>query len=96
MFWEILEVKNNMKDCEKRIEDVAKNFSNVFSEREMFVKGAKSDVAKEYWQQGMYSEQEVEELAKLAFSKALNIDGFNPNVGYNQQKFDEWFNNNKK
>ncbi len=81
-----------MKDYEKQIEEVAKNFSNIYSERELFIDGAKSEAAKEYWQQGMCSEEEVFILIEKIYRT-----GIYQRETYNKSmNLTEWFDNNKK
>ena len=59
-----------MNDLEKKIEEAAKKSSMDYDSRDYtydiakqeFIIGAKSPEAKEYWQQGMYTEEEVTTL----------------------------------
>lgn len=82
-----------MKDYEKQIEEAAIESSNgSWNESDWtsgFIYGAKSPEAKEYWQQGMYSEEEVKRLC----SKAWLIKGDINDLIY---QFDNWFEQNKK
>lgn len=61
------------KDLEKQIEIIADKFADaewrysngyVVAEavKQYFIAGAKSKAAKQYWQQGMYTEEEVKDL----------------------------------
>lgn len=71
-----------------------------------FVAGAKSEAAKEYWQQGMYSEEEVLKLIRQAFQGARTKRRAELKVGYDyvtglKRKYlypdaKEWFEQNKK
>ena len=101
-----------MKDLEKQIEEAANNFAtrnghfiiNPHNEAGIratikgFINGAKSLVAKEYWQQGMYSEEEVYKLIyqaeTIGFGNARRYD----EEGFQAEQIDirEWFNENKK
>ena len=64
-----------MKDLEKQIEEAGFQYNKrlynpeVSSEEaiyinleDAFIEGAKSEAAKEYWQQGMYSEEDLYEI----------------------------------
>lgn len=92
------------KDLEKKIEEAARIRSklkegfDVGEERyynsqaldnyHSFIEGAKSFEAKEYWQQGMYTEEEV----KALLNKYL-IEQCASKWDYSD---DEWFEQNKK
>lgn len=52
--------------------------------------GIKSDAAKEYWQRGMYSEEEVKKLCKYAMEFAQE------RREYAHELIEEWFEQNKK
>ena len=56
----------------------------------VFMAGAKSKAAKEYWQRGMYSEEEVKRLCKYAMEFAQE------RREYAYELIDEWFEQNKK
>lgn len=87
------------KDLEKKIEEVATkkyektrgSFSpgSKFLEK-VFVEGAKSSEAKEYWQQGMYTEEEVLNL----FNGSISVHCFDKR-GFTIS-FPRWFEQNKK
>lgn len=91
-----------MEDLEKKIEEAGLNFAtrdghftiNPLNEAGIratikgFEAGAKSPEVKEYWQQGMYSEEEVK---AILLELSCELDSIYP--------FDsliEWFNQNKK
>ena len=86
-----------MEDLEKQIEEAAEiEYSikdGLLSNRERdilrsaYIKGAKSEVTKQYWQQGMYSEEEVCRLLNQCNCLSKSIADFNEQ---------EWFENNKK
>ena len=91
-----------MKDLEKQIEEAAYNCSEDFRDSykrqtvriDSFITGAKSQAAKEYNQQGMYSGKEVRQLF---------IDGAEEFFSQNKVFGDfllkqdlEWFEQNKK
>lgn len=100
---------------EKKIEEVANN--HCLYERgncdeddrlcnlsdHMFVIGAKSDAAKEYWQKGMYTEEEVLLLLKRV-GKEISYpetyyepsDTDENNDKYFDSEIEDWFNQNKK
>jgi len=48
----------------------------------------KSEAAKEYWQQGMYTEKEMKELTNQAYLNGIKDIGLD--------KHNEWFEQNKK
>lgn len=80
------------KDLEKQIEEAAvKSIANDKATKQSpfscFINGAKSQEAKEYWQQGTYSEEEV---MKLCYS-AMKERDYTPYC-----VFQEWFEQNKK
>ena len=77
-----------MKDLEKQIKDAAYNFlvkvnQSPYYSKEAFIAGAKSEAAKEYWQQGMYSEEEVKKFLYNLWEA-------------DDDDFEKWFNENKK
>lgn len=86
---------------EKNIEKAAEYYSNIIESISMqsfnkiqcaddYIAGVKSEAAKEYWQKGMYSEDEVIEL----LSK-MDYCGWVGNfAGPDVRK--EWFEQNKK
>jgi len=51
-----------MKDYNKRIEEVAKNYSNNYDVRDAVIWGVNSEVAKEFHQQGMYTEEDIQSI----------------------------------
>lgn len=84
-----------MDELEKNIEIAALQFwrdnFDVESGREhgsesSFIAGAMSEEAKEYWQKGMWNNEEVLNLLYLAFGDKC----------YSQKRIKEWFENNKK
>ena len=89
-----------MKDLEKQIEQASKD---AFKASELFeaasphyengfIKGAKSEAAKAFHQQGMYSEEETEELLveyMLYCEECERKDSFPDNAR-------NWFETNKK
>lgn len=104
-----------MEELERKIEEVASNYAD----REIIVNeekdenyatmiyavkfGVKSEIAKQYWQQGMYSEEEVKQFviaALKATGKTIkatmkNIRS-NAYIEFNGDDFEEWFEQNKK
>ena len=78
-----------MKDYEKQIEEAAIESSNgAWNESDWtsgFIYGAISPEAKEYWQQGMYTEEDM----NLAFNAGkLSF--------YDGESFNSWIDQNKK
>lgn len=93
-----------MKELERKIEEAAEN--NVappdnywIPDREeriaisAFKKGAKSDEAKAYWQEGMYTEGEVKEMLNSLFFTEIYPDY---TIKWEQEDLDLWFEQNKK
>ena len=95
-----------MKDLEKQIEEASIKYIKTRYKRDDidrdakfgFINGAKSEAAKAFHQQGMYSEEEVKQLCsnaqlKYAFAtisdQPYSVDEFD-------KSFDYWFNQNKK
>ena len=90
-----------MNELEKKIEEAAdnhhyfginapigsRNRANFEQKKESFIAGAKSDAAKNYWQKGMYTEEEVKELFRKFVIENTNISLI---VAGN------WLNKNKK
>ena len=87
-------------DLEKQIEISADKFADsewrysngyIVAEavKQYFIIGAKSEAAKQYWQQGMYTEEEVKQMIVKFFNSCT--DSF-----INQYSFDKWFEQNKK
>lgn len=73
------------------IEEAAERYDFEGASREkVFCIGARSDEAKEFHQQGMYSEEEMKLLAWGAWYES----GFCPNSS--EENFDKWFELNKK
>lgn len=95
-----------MKDLEKQIEKAAKKdhpyngseFSwTIDDRRECFIEGAKSTAAKEYWQEGTYFKEDLNEAFKTGYNKAIssiNEDRFDEED--NAPTFEQWFNFYKK
>ena len=93
-----------MEDLEKHIEISADKFADsewrysngyIVAEavKQYFIVGAKSEAAKNFWQQGMYSEEEV----KGMIIKFYNSNTKHDQIGFiNQYSFDKWFEQNKK
>lgn len=86
-----------MKNLEKQIEKAAKKdhpyngseFSwTIDDRRECFIEGAKSTAAKEYWQEGMYSEEEVKVLIQKFNKEQCASTWFDDD--------EQWFEQNKK
>jgi hypothetical protein len=83
------------KDLEKQIEEAAENYCENFSHDYLwqqtniitFKKGVKSEVARQYWQQGIYTEEEVHRLLNQCNCLSKSIEDFNEQ---------EWFEQNKK
>ena len=92
-----------MKDLEKKIEEAAKKYSlrlgyhdEAFEDEEAFTIGALSHEAKEYWQQGMYTYQDLKDAFETVQKQAypsLSQDG-SLQVDHSES-FDEWFDSNK-
>ena len=84
-----------MKDLEKQIEEAVIKYPNEHTNQlpieVAFYDGAKSPEAKEYWQHGMYSEEEAKKLALLAAEYAQDY-----HMKFPYEWFDEWFEQNKK
>jgi len=100
-----------MKDLEKQIEEYASRFAELQSFKKdskiynvcsnSVIMGAKSQAAKEYWQQGMYSEKEVKELIfKLRGSRIIYENPLTDRpcstTNWTFHNFEEWFGQNKK
>lgn len=97
-----------MEDSEEQIERLALRLSNLqagFNRQEeeyyqsekvriydLTKQVVKSPEAKEYWQQGMYTEVEVLNL----FKQFRNDFSIHRNVQIMDFEFNEWFNQNKK
>lgn len=93
-----------MKDLEEQIEKAAK----LYAEENFHVltpslvaliyeDGAKSTAAKEHWQEGMYSKEDLNEAFKTGYNKAIssiNEDRFDEED--NAPTFEQWFNFYKK
>lgn len=62
-----------MKDLEKQIEDAAKKQEFVLNGNLVtaWVSGAKSLAAKDYWQQGMYDRNQLNEAIEAGINKGL-------------------------
>lgn len=82
-----------MEELEKKVEEAAKKYiKDYYSEQIMpkcvkdaFINGAKSPEAKEYWQKGMYSEEELLDLTdEFSWRHDKSVT------------FREWFNEHKK
>ena len=76
----------DMKDLEKQIEEFSYTNSTTYSEREAIVIGIKSEVAKEYHTQNMYTEEEVLTI----ISKLDEFDSMSSSW------LSAWFKKNKK
>lgn len=70
-------------------EDHFINFSGGSFEKDCWINGAKSLEAKQYWQQGMYSEEEVFNLAWQLWEGFLHETKEYPD-------YHTWFEENKK
>lgn len=81
-------IVKNTKPNNVDLEDHFVNFSGGSFEKDCWISGAKSEAAKQYWQQGMYSEEEVKEL----LIKCLAYT----NISILGKEFENWFNKNKK
>lgn len=89
-----------MKDLEKQIEEAAETNANSLSKtidldeldfiiaNNAFITGAKSPETKEYWQQGMYTEEEVKDLLDKHTDIVWVPEGYS-------KIFPEWFEQNK-
>lgn len=84
----------NMEDLENKIEEAACKFAKEghLNSAMSFALGVESEVAKEYWQQGMYSEEEVKNILILYHGYLRRFTG---NIG-NIAEIDQWFEQNKK
>lgn len=98
-----------MKDLEKQIEEAGFQYNKrlynpeVSSEEaiyinleDAFIEGAKSEAAKQYWQQGMYSE---EDMLNFSFWLLNNIgETSNDRVAHfdNHHYLNKWLEQNKK
>lgn len=71
--------------------EFTKAYTNYKVRRMGFSVGAKSEAAREYHTQGMYSEEEVSDIAIKFFYHWYNSPGNNTQAG-----FYEWFENYKK
>lgn len=84
-----------MEDLEKQIKEQGRLYSlgeeNSTRISEAFEDGVTSDVSKEYWQQGMYSEEEVLNLLILAEHEAKIAYSYLDRVSIKK-----WFEQNKK
>jgi hypothetical protein len=92
-----------MKDFEKQIEDAALKAGVGHSETQAkeisyhFINGAKSPQAKEYWQEGMYSKEDLNEAFRTGYSKAVSsINEARFDRDDNAPTFEQWFNFYKK
>jgi hypothetical protein len=63
-----------------------------------FIVGAKSEATKQYWQENMYSEEEVKKLCNKAWKEAFQY-GVNGNYSHSKladcNTFNTWFTQNK-
>jgi len=93
-----------MKELEKKIEEAAINCADIIyddtSEKwkvmcGAFKDGVKSTEAKEYWQQGMYTEEEVRGKARDAFNQAISFFHIESNNSADF-RFNTWWSQNKK
>ena len=86
-----------MKDYEKQIEEAAikcirGNDAMKASPYSCFIEGAKSPETKEYWQQGMYTKENLKAAWNSGYNKAIssiNEDRFDEDD--TALTFDEWF-----
>lgn len=89
-----------MNDLEKQIEEAAYKYGNKINSHvgdNNFIVGAKSPEAKQYWQQGMYSEEEVEILCLKAINDSLtSVNRFMNNSDCELIDQNIWFEQNKK
>lgn len=90
-----------MKELEKQIEDAAQKYAKSRLDASTawgsFVDGAKSEAAREYWQEGMYSKEDLREAFSVGYNKAvssINEDRFDEED--NAPTFEQWFNFYKK
>jgi len=79
-----------MKDLEEKIIEAAQRFGDSgcssIGRKLTFIEGALSSEAKDLWQQGMYSEEDMINMASKAF-----------NLGVQRETLTSgWFNQNKK
>lgn len=87
-----------MKDLEEKIEEAAEKIWTWMAQpqRDAFVLGAKSPEAKEYWQQGMWTPQQVIEMlidyVKSTESEKEKRDRWCPN----RKNAIKWFEQYKK
>lgn len=86
-----------MKDLENAAIVYANKYPEINGSGLAYLDGAKSEAAKEYWQQGMYS-KEILKLAWIAgYNKAvssINEDRYDEED--NAPTFEQWFNNLSK
>lgn len=84
-----------MGDLEKQIEEAAYKYGNKTNSHvgdNNFIVGAKSEAAKEYWQQGMYSEEEVFNLIDRIYTTGIyQMETYNKSMNLKA-----WFDQNKK
>lgn len=91
-----------MEDLEKQMEeaafDYARNPNNEFQYNSKmfnsFIVGAKSEAAKNFWQQGLYTEEEVYKLCKISFEMYMSSDSLSDDELY--EEWEKWYNRNKK
>lgn len=89
---------------EKEIKKAAKEYQESLYYWEeycedSFIAGAKSEISKKYYTQGMYSEEEVKRLCNKAWKEAFQY-GVNENYSHSKladcNTFNTWFTQNKK
>jgi len=79
------------KDLEQRIKDASENYSNILSERDAVVWGAKCGAAQAFHQEGMFTDVQVRTIATEFFYWWYNAKGTNT-----EQAFDDWWKLNKQ
>jgi hypothetical protein len=101
-----------MKDLEKKMQEASEKYAKSISletedteiddefHAEDFVKGALSPEAKEYWQQKMYTLDQITEMVETDFDDYLDhlLDNnlCSDRTSKNYYSFKQWFNTNKK
>lgn len=94
-------------ELEKKIEQAAKLYCQDLYHgefltmviKEVFILGAKSPEAKEYWQKGMYTEEEVKKLIALKYMRDYNDEYpeyLSMTIEESLNEIGDWFEQNKK
>lgn len=96
-------MSKKIAELEKKIDDTARRHwadgydpesGREHGSESSFRDGALSPEAKEYWQQGLYTEEEVKRMSRNAFHNGLSTSPLS--YDYDGNYFEKWFEQNKK